>query len=344
MANYGFDGVFSEAEFSQMWALGGVDAVQNATAWKVVSGSGRQVTVDRTGWAFAAGVLSKGDTTATVSLATPTAGQWHLIVRRINWAANTVTVVAVPHTTTATTTPTAAPTTYPTINSTPGTMYDQVLGWAWVTTANTLTTVFDLRGLPITNQATGLLELSRIPNLDASKVVSGTLDANRVPSLDAAKIGSGTFAVGRIPALPASAITSGVFDVARIPADDTGWSMNPIVVSAGWDTLVDPEGQAPSSIGGIRKRNSIVEIRFRISRNGATIASSGGNVADTNIASLPAAYWPASTVYGTASLGPASGIGEVRVDPAGNIILTALTDGSVGNDAVIQVNAMYFVG
>lgn len=77
----------------------------------------------------------------------------------------------------------------------------------------------------------GLLNSSRIPDLDASKIISGVLplstipnlDAARIPNLDAAKITSGSFGTGQIPNLDAGKVTTGVFAVNRIPQLTTSW-------------------------------------------------------------------------------------------------------------------------
>ena len=52
---------------------------------------------------------------------------------------------------------------------------------------------------------TGVLDIARVPDLDASKITSGVLDAARVPDLDAGRVASGVFDPARIPVLaPAS--------------------------------------------------------------------------------------------------------------------------------------------
>lgn len=63
---------------------------------------------------------------------------------------------------------------------------------------------------------TGVLSALRIPDLDAAKIATGILSAARIPDLDAAKIVTGVLALSLIPDLPASKITSGEFADARI--------------------------------------------------------------------------------------------------------------------------------
>ena len=119
IVNKGFPGTVNATEYAKSWHLGGSDACQG-TGWLVSQGTGRQTSV-AAGDAFAAGVLSNNSAPILTALSTPVAGQWFLIVRRIDWAgAGTVTVAAVAHTTTTTTVPTVAPTTFPTINENPG--------------------------------------------------------------------------------------------------------------------------------------------------------------------------------------------------------------------------------
>lgn len=173
LTNSGFDGTVNEAQYANMWALGGVDAVSSSGAWAVTQGTGRQVSVAaQSGYAFARGVLSIDSAAITAALGTPANGQWYLIVRRVNWATNTVSVVAIPHTTTSTTVPTVAPGTFPTFNDNPGVLYDHKLAWAWVNSVNTTVTLFDLRTLGLETRI-------------ASLVTAGTTNAGRITDLEA---------------------------------------------------------------------------------------------------------------------------------------------------------------
>lgn len=150
LVNKGFDGTVTEADFAMMMFIGAAEGVESAAAWKVTQGTGRQVSCAADdGWAFAAGVVSKDDSgPLTKSLSTPIDGQWFLVVRRINWATNTVTLEAVAGAPTSTTTPTAPPSAYPSINRDPGVLFDQPLAWAWVRSSDTSMVLFDLRLRP----------------------------------------------------------------------------------------------------------------------------------------------------------------------------------------------------
>ncbi|TFD54212.1 hypothetical protein E3T43_12810 [Cryobacterium sp. Hh7] len=152
LTNSGFDGTVTELAWANMSALTDVDAVESSAAWALTQGTGRQVsTAAQSGYAFAKGVLSEGIEPILTSLATPVNGQWFLMARHLDWSvspANAVTIVAIAHSTTTTTVPTAPPSTYPTLDNSPGVVYDQKLGWAWVRSTDTTVTLFDLRILP----------------------------------------------------------------------------------------------------------------------------------------------------------------------------------------------------
>lgn len=164
MANAGFDGTVTEADYAYMWAVGGQDGVESAAAWKVTQGTGRQIScAAQSGRAFAKGVVSKDTAANLVSLSTPVNGGWFLIVRHIDWTANTSTVVALAGATTSTTTPTAPPTDYSLVtgmSTTPGATYDQPLSWAWVRSSDTTMVLFDLRRVP--GSAADLTELATL--------------------------------------------------------------------------------------------------------------------------------------------------------------------------------------
>lgn len=156
MPSYGFDGKVDEQRFAQMWQLGPWDSTATTAAYALTQGSGRQVSV-APGMAFAKGILSIESAARTVNLSPPSSGGlWYCIVRRLNWATNTETIVAVPHTTTVTQQIPAQslgifqsmPTSYPTLNNQPGTLYDHVLGWAWVRAQDTVVRIQNTSMLP----------------------------------------------------------------------------------------------------------------------------------------------------------------------------------------------------
>lgn len=172
LTNKGFDGTVDEASFAWMMRLGALEGVADLNAWQVVQGTGRQVSVGaHYGHAFACGVTSIDTAAILKSLATPTNGQWYLIVRRIVWATNTVTVEAIPHSTTSTTLPTAPPSTFPGTSFVPGVQFDQKLAWAWVRSTDTSMILFDLRKQPAELRVQEL-EQHKVDDLDGLAAVS----------------------------------------------------------------------------------------------------------------------------------------------------------------------------
>jgi hypothetical protein len=65
--------------------------------------------------------------------------------------------------------------------------------------------------------SSGILDVARIPDINASKIIEGTLEIARIPDINASKITEGTLDIARIPDLDAEKITTGIFDIARIP-------------------------------------------------------------------------------------------------------------------------------
>lgn len=220
LTNKGFNGTVTEADFAFMGRIGMAEGVESAGAWAVTQGTGRQTsTAAQVGWAFSAGVVSKDTAAILTSLGTPTNGQWYLIVRRINWATDTVSVVAIAHTTTSTTVPTAAPAGLPTMSATPGTEWDQKLAWAWVRSTDTTMYLVDLRNLPLEDR---LANLALIPGLAAG----------------AGRGGGANYTVTTPAAL--DAITNAVVgDTAWMTTPGTGIDPLNWIASAGSGTTID---------------------------------------------------------------------------------------------------------
>lgn len=88
-------------------------------------------------------------------------------------------------------------------------------------TGNAISTVkAGMLAIPGANIAS-LLLTSRIPGLDASKIISGVINTTQIPGIDSSKLTSGTLNIGRIPGLPAELIITGLFNGGRIPGLDT---------------------------------------------------------------------------------------------------------------------------
>lgn len=147
----GFDG---DALDESGWAnqarfLGSEYAVATQSDCLVTAVAGaRQVSV-ASGWLHGQGVTARNEGAVTVSLPLPAAGQWHLIVARIDWNANTVTFVSIPSSTTANAAYYLPPETFPAARNTNiGVLYDVPLAWAHVRSTATSVILIDARLLP----------------------------------------------------------------------------------------------------------------------------------------------------------------------------------------------------
>lgn len=145
----GYDGTVDEAQWAKIHAMVGVLYAVAGAGDLLVSGTARGIQA-AAGSALGYGVLDVVATTSPVSLATPAAGQWFLIVLRRDWATNTSSVVAIPSSTGADAvmgTPPSLPTKAVggPFYGNPGVRDDQPLAWAWTRASTTAVTVIDLR-------------------------------------------------------------------------------------------------------------------------------------------------------------------------------------------------------
>lgn len=101
------------------------------------------------GSAFGRGVKTTLSAPEAVTIATPVAGQWYLIVLRRTWATKVTALVALPSTTTTATLPDitaiSVPTTATGLTNTPGTVDDQPICWVWVRNTDTTQLIVDAR-------------------------------------------------------------------------------------------------------------------------------------------------------------------------------------------------------
>lgn len=203
LTHAGFDGKFGEADLARMMRATTLDAVGGQDDFAPYAGAGRSVNF-AAGFATACGVGTLSTAVENLALPTPTGGQWHLLVRRIDWqpAGGTVSLLAIAHTTTAASpVPTAPPTTYPAgLKTTPGVQYDQLLGWAWVNSANTTVYVWDLRRYP---EHMMPRDLGTVADLDGlarvstiGRVLGDTLRATELPGCEFRWNGTGWEQVG----------------------------------------------------------------------------------------------------------------------------------------------------
>lgn len=144
--SWGFDGTINEAQWSQMAGLlgNGYVAAGNGDCLVTAVPGARSVSV-AAGTLYGDGVVSVNSGAETVAMTTPVNGQWFVIALRRTWASNTAALVSIAGATTTTTTPTVAPSSFPTLNTSPGTLTDQPIAWAWCNSANTTVVVFDIR-------------------------------------------------------------------------------------------------------------------------------------------------------------------------------------------------------
>lgn len=151
----GFDGTITEIQWAGLSSLlgNGYVAAGNGDCAVTAVGGARQVSV-AAGSLYGDGVLSTNSGAETLSLTTPTNGQWYLVCLRRTWATNSVALVAVAGATTSTSTPTTVPTSYPTINTNVGVLTDQPIAWAWCNSADLSVVVSDLRKKPMKQNET----------------------------------------------------------------------------------------------------------------------------------------------------------------------------------------------
>lgn len=169
ITSYGFTGSLNAAT----WAAGEnytSDVVKSATDLAVTAVGGARAVSVSAGEAFCAGVRVVNDSAATVTLGTPSAGQWFLIALRRDWTGNAGTFVAIGADTTTTAVPTAPPSSIPSgMNTNAGVLQDQPLAWAWVNNTSTTVTLFDCRqvvadGIAEVMSTAGLLFLRNVAN------------------------------------------------------------------------------------------------------------------------------------------------------------------------------------
>lgn len=148
--SYGFDGSLAEKEFSILMTLsdapggsGGTGTVSSLSDFNLTPVTGyRSYTVDP-GTSYAAGVMAVSDAQETITLPAPTAwGQWHLLVLRRDWSANTTKFVTIPSDEVSQM-PGSIPATDPgDLRASPGIIHDHKIGWALVQKATTGVTLY----------------------------------------------------------------------------------------------------------------------------------------------------------------------------------------------------------
>ena len=94
---------------------------------------------------------------------------------------------------------------------------------------------------------TGVLDVARIPDLDAAKIINGVLDAARIPALDAGKVASGVFDPARIPVLAPASVP--VMAIPLFGSPDFGRNDLEYPAGTGHASLVPGSAMAPIDAG-----------------------------------------------------------------------------------------------
>lgn len=127
--------------------------------------------------------------------------------------------------------------------------------------------------------------------------------------------------------------STGAAEWSREPrAVDTGWTTTGLVIASGWDGF---------SGLGVRRVGVVVEVRFRVDRNGSTISESGGNLTDTLVATLPAGFRPSNSDVRVVVSGSVAAVG--RVDSAGNLYLDTGA-GPIANNDTVVISGTFLLG
>lgn len=122
--------------------------VESTAALAVTAVGGTRSVSIAVGNGAAFGVRVINDAAITQALTAPgSGGAWYMLALRFNWSTKSVTLQALAGPTIGgTAAPTAIPTALPgTMTTAPGTSFDMPLAWAFVNSANTTVTLFDLR-------------------------------------------------------------------------------------------------------------------------------------------------------------------------------------------------------
>lgn len=328
--SYGYTGSLGASDWALMARYIGTYGHTSTADYAVTGVAGSRTVSVAAGEAYGHNVRDVSDSAVTVSLPTPTAGQWFLIVVHRDWANSTTTVTSVAGATTSTTAPTAPPTTAPAGRQTGGgNVDDQPLAWVWVNNLSTGVTIFDAR----------IYNRWRVASTGAFPFISGYSNALIASDADLTlyQYSGGSWT----PFLDSRYYTEAEIDA---KLTDTGWSLTPITLLSGWDTRTDPAGATTSVTGGVRKVGALVSLHFRASRNGGTISGdTHGNFADVNVATLAAGYRPPSVRYITWAQ-PGAASGQARVAADGTVTVTTVNNGaSLANNTIVQFDAIFFV-
>lgn len=141
----GWDGTVNEAGIARILASAGPGQVGSSADFRASAVSGLRRIILTPGASHYGFIRYTDNAARAIDLPLPTAGRWHLIVQRRDWANNTVQTLALAGpTTTGTFSP--PPEAFPAdFAKTPGVSADLPLYWAWVNATNTNVVLRDLR-------------------------------------------------------------------------------------------------------------------------------------------------------------------------------------------------------
>lgn len=121
------------------------------------------------------------------------------------------------------------------------------------------------------------------------------------------------------------------------------WSLAGITLNGSlFSTLTDPSGNSSGTLlGGIKIEGQNLKLSFRATYAGGTITSStAGNIADTLVCTLAAAYRPATVRYGTFTV-PGTAQGSFRVNADGTLQIVSLDPNStIPSGQALQFDAV----
>lgn len=101
--------------------------------------------------------------------------------------------------------------------------------------------------------------------------------------------------------------------------------------------LVAATGFTVSAFSG-RKRSGVSFVDVFVTRSGADMTPSGGNIADTAMCTLPEGWWPPELI--NAQWGNGLADGECTIGSDGQILLRS-ANGTIGNNTNLRVTASW---
>ena len=177
---------------------------------------------------------------------------------------------------------------------------------------------------------TGVLDVARIPDLDASKITSGVLDAARIPDLDAGKVTGGVFDPARIPVLAPASVP--VMAIPLFGSPDFG--RNDLEYPAGTDhaSLVPGSVMAPVDAGMWRLQAMVAgeagTVTVGLVRLDADSAMPPSNPSPLDPLPPPAATTPVATLTTTSTTAVLVTSDDFTVSASGTYGLKMKTDGA----------------